>query len=132
MPAEAAGARPAARKALSRQSFSWRQVLVLEQVFETDPLPRLALRIEPRRARREINHAKLAVAEQRIAIDLIEAFPDHVALVEVAEVGRQQVELAVVLDERREVIVAEEDVQPTVGRVAVQLLEAWRGAQCTR
>jgi len=31
------------KKRRSRQNFSWRQISVLEQVFETDPLPRQAL-----------------------------------------------------------------------------------------
>ena len=34
---------PQAKKRRSRQNFSWRQISVLEQVFETDPLPRQAL-----------------------------------------------------------------------------------------
>ena len=39
---------PKAKGARKRQNFSWRQISVLEQVFETDPLPRpVRLQLRP-------------------------------------------------------------------------------------
>ena len=53
------GEQPPAKRTRNRQNFSWRQLSVLEQVFETDPLPR------PVRAPRPLLLPSLRIAARR-------------------------------------------------------------------
>ena len=52
---------------------------------------------------------------------LVEPLPHHVGLVQVADVGGEEVELTAVLSQRREVVVAEEDLVRVRVRVKVRV-----------
>ena len=69
-------------------------------------------------------HPELLVHEHCVTLDAVQRLPDHVGLVEEAEVRDQEVEAAALLDHRGEVIVAEEDGQLTVLHYRVKLADA--------
>ena len=68
-----------------------------------------------------LEHLKLLVHEDGVTLYTIKALPDHVHLVEEAQVRDQEVEASVLLDHRGEVIVAKEDSQLAILHHRVKL-----------
>ena len=78
-----------------------------------------------RGAHLEVEDVEGAVAEDRVAVDLVQLLPHDVALAQVAHVRREREELAAgAARDRRKVVVAEEDGELAIADGAVEELEA--------